>query len=271
MILLCMGFQLNASVWKGVVDGFRLHHYPQTSEIEAAKQHMLANGINKTLELSRPWLVYVLSQVQARGLPSELALIPFVESNYQPLAVSHTNAKGMWQFVENTAPRFDLQISKQCDERFDVIQSTAAALDYLSLLREDFGDWYLAIAAYNAGPTTVENVQRFNLANGVATDFWHLTSLRQETKEYVPKILALKQIIEQKVLQNEQLPIIPRVNLFKSVVAHNQSLQDIQRQYQTSADVVSSLNPCWEHDALINGQILLPINRTAEFVLAGWL
>ena len=133
------------------------------------------------LALARPWLYYVYEQTTRAGLPSEIALLPFVESAWNPTATSRAGAEGMWQFMDGTAREYRLKTQGQCDGRQDVIQATGSAIRLLTDLRRDFGDWHLALAAYNAGATRVREAQKKNLSENKSTDFWALDSLAKET------------------------------------------------------------------------------------------
>ncbi len=153
------------------------------------------NYLKRVSKRAKPYLYAVLNEVEARGLPSELALLPIVESAYDPFAYSHGRAAGLWQMIPGTAKRFGLEHNWWLDGRRDVLASTNAALDYLEYLHRYFDeDWLLALAAYNSGEGTVGRAQRKNRKQGKATDFWSL-KLPKETRAYLPKMLALKTII----------------------------------------------------------------------------
>ena len=137
---------------------------------------------------------HIVSQLEARHMPLELALLPVVESAFEPYAYSHSAASGLWQFIPGTGSRFGLKQDWWYDGRRDVVESTRAALDYLQYLHDEFGDWLLAVAAYNCGEKNVERAVRFNTARGRPTDFWHLP-LPAETRAYVPKLLAMKRVV----------------------------------------------------------------------------
>ena len=133
-------------------------------------------------------MYHVVTEVEARGMPLEFALLPVVESAYEPFAYSVSRAAGLWQFIPATGVRFGLKQDWWYDGRRDVIESTRAALDYLQALHDQFdGDWLLAIAAYNVGEAGVQRAIDYNSATGRPTDFWHL-NLPAETRAYVPKL-----------------------------------------------------------------------------------
>lgn len=141
------------------------------------------------------YAAYILQQVRQRNLPAEIALLPIVESAYDPFAYSHGRAAGLWQFIPGTGKRFKLKQDWWYDGRRDLIESTRAALDYLEYLNKHFGgDWMLALAAYNSGEGTVGKAVRRNRKKGKPVTFWDL-DLPRETRDYVPKLIALKQLV----------------------------------------------------------------------------
>ena len=152
--------------------------------------------VARMTERSSRYLFHILEEVEKRGLPSELALLPFVESAFNPRALSTARASGMWQFIPSTGKDYDLTQNVFRDERRDVLASTRAALDYLERLHGMFGDWHLALAAYNWGEGSVSRAIARNRKAGLPTDY---ASLRMpaETRLYVPKLQAVKNIVAQ--------------------------------------------------------------------------
>ena len=151
--------------------------------------------LNRVMVRAKPYLPFILDELKKKDLPSELALLPIVESAYQTFAYSHGRASGMWQIIPSTGKHLGLKQNWWYDGRRDIIESTRAAITYLDSLAKQFDhDWELALASYNAGPGKVRSAIRYNKKKGRKTDFWHLTKLRRETKDYVPKLLALKEI-----------------------------------------------------------------------------
>lgn len=149
----------------------------------------------KTTMLASSDLYYILEQVEKRKLPGELVLLPMLESNFQSQAISNRGAVGLWQFMPATGRQFGLKQRAGYDGRKDVKASTNAALNYLEYLHKKFNrDWMLALAAYNAGEGTVERAIKRNKKAGKPTSFWFL-ALPKQTREYVPKFLALTQMI----------------------------------------------------------------------------
>ena len=151
--------------------------------------------LDRVADRAEPFLYDIVEAVEARGLPMELALLPVVESAFQPFAYSHGRAAGIWQFIPATGRRYGLKQNWWYDGRRDVPAATRAALDYLEALRDEFdGDWLLALAAYNSGEGKVRSAVRRNARKGKPTDFWHL-DLPRETRAYVPKLLALAALV----------------------------------------------------------------------------
>jgi membrane-bound lytic murein transglycosylase D len=150
--------------------------------------------VARMIERSSRFLYYVVEEVEKRGMPMEIALLPMVESAYNPVAYSKADASGMWQFIASTGKHYGLRQSWWYDGRRDVVEATDAALDYLDKLHAMFGDWSLALAAYNCGEGAVSRAIERNLARGLDTTYEALT-LPAETREYVPKLIAVRNIV----------------------------------------------------------------------------
>jgi membrane-bound lytic murein transglycosylase D len=157
---------------------------------------------------AEPFLFHIVEEIEKRGLPMELVLLPAVESAYKPNAVSTSAAGGLWQFIPSTGKYYGLRQDWWYDGRRDTIAATNAALDYLTSLNQMFeGDWLLALAAYNAGQGTVRNAIKYNTRKGQPTNYQALT-LRKETEHYVPKLFALRNIIQDPDKFGVTLPVI---------------------------------------------------------------
>jgi len=208
------------SVWELVRSSQPLP-YQARAEIEAQREQYLTDAwwLNKTLARATPYLHFITSKLNERQLPLDLALIPAVESGYQPHASSSLSALGLWQIVPITAKEIGMKRTTWFDERGDIELSTRAALDYLSYLSVEFnGDWELTLAAYNAGPGRVKAAMRKNKAAQKPLDFWSL-KLPSETQAYVPKILALAELIRQQPKSPLTLPVISTTDAFATVDA----------------------------------------------------
>ncbi len=184
--------------WQTVREGFRLPGKQQPTVIRrAANYGKSAAHVERIFRRGEPYLAYINTEVEKRGFPAEITLLPFVESAYDPFAYSHGRAAGLWQFIPGTGKLYGLKQDWWHDERRDIIASTRAALDYLGWLQQEFdGDWLLALAAYNSGSGTVRKAVRKNRKAGKPVDFWHL-DLPRETSAYVPKLLAISRVVEQ--------------------------------------------------------------------------
>jgi len=188
-------------LWQRIRNGYGIPA-SKNSNIHAKTQKQLnwfvkhPEYVDRVVERARPYLHYIVEQAEARGMPLEIVLLPVVESGFQPYAYSSSKAAGLWQFIPGTGKVYGLEQSWWYDGRRDVIESTRAALDYLQKLHNDFGDWELALAAYNCGEGTVGRAVKRNKMTGKGTDFWSL-NLPRETSAYVPKLLAIAELIKQ--------------------------------------------------------------------------
>ncbi|NNF17364.1 MAG: LysM peptidoglycan-binding domain-containing protein [Gammaproteobacteria bacterium] len=173
--------------------------------------------LQRVFERSRRYMPHIVEEIRKRNLPMEFALLPVVESAYDPFAYSHGRAAGLWQFIPGTGRLFKLEQNWWYDGRRDPVASTRAALDYLEHLHARLdGDWLLAIAAYNSGEGRVRGAIRKNRRKGLPTDFWHL-ALPRETRAYVPKLLALSELVKNSWRYDVQLPVVSGVPYFREV------------------------------------------------------
>lgn len=185
-----------ADVWERMRHGFRLggsEHHQVTRQIAAYSKQ--PDYIEKIFKRGSPYMAYISAKVEQRGFPTDLALLPFVESGFDPFAYSRSHAAGLWQFIPDTGKIYGLKQDWWYDGRRDVVASTRAALDHLDALHKEFGgDWLVALAAYNAGSGTIQAAIDRNISAGKPTDFWHL-KLPRETTDYVPRLLAIREIV----------------------------------------------------------------------------
>jgi membrane-bound lytic murein transglycosylase D len=172
--------------------------------------------LQRMFERSRPYLYHIVDEIEKRGLPTELALLPMVESSFNPMAYSRAHASGLWQFIPGTGKRYDLTQNWWYDGRRDIVASTEAALEYLKDVYEMHGDWHLALASYNWGENAVARAIGKNRAAGLPTDYASLT-MPAETRSYVPKLQALKNIIANPQLFGISLDPIPNRPYFTTV------------------------------------------------------
>jgi membrane-bound lytic murein transglycosylase D len=228
--------------------------------------------LERCFQRGQRYLYHVVTEVEARGMPLEFALLPVVESAYEPFAYSPSRAAGLWQFIPATGVRFGLKEDWWYDGRRDVVESTRAALDYLQALHDQFdGDWLLAIAAYNVGEAWVQRSIDYNRAHGLPSDFWHL-NLPAETRAYVPKLLALKRLMAEPERYGIDFAAIPNEPYFAVVETQSQLQLTIAAQLAgTSYDELVALNPGfnrWATDPEGPHRMLVPIDNADAFEAA---
>ncbi|MBL4782868.1 MAG: LysM peptidoglycan-binding domain-containing protein [Porticoccaceae bacterium] len=214
-------------------------------------------------------MAHIIAQLQGSDLPLELALLPFVESAYNPFAYSPSGAAGLWQFMRPTGDYLGLKRNHWYDGRRDVISSTDAAIRYFKYLNKRFkGDWLLTLAAYNAGEGTVSKAIQENLRRGKATHFWAL-HLPAETRAYVPKLIALAQVTASPADYDLVLPNISTEIYFKMVDLPQQiDLYQVSLLAKMSVDKVYRLNPGYQQTATPPGgphRLLIPRGKVAGF------
>lgn len=210
------------------------------AELQRYRGHQaFANLIS---ERARPFLHLAVNEAERRGLPSELALLPVIESAYDPSATSRSNAAGIWQFIPSTGDLFGLQQNYWYDARRDPLKSTLAAYDYLTQLHAMFNDWELVLAAYNAGPGTVSRAIQHNLNQGRPTHYWAL-QLPQEAMDYVPRFLAVARVFGDPERHGVTFPALPDQPYFLTVQTSSPvHLADVARQHGIELDILRRLN-----------------------------
>jgi membrane-bound lytic murein transglycosylase D len=215
------------------------------------------------------YLYHIVGELEARGMPLELALLPVVESAYEPYAYSRARASGMWQFIPGTGSRFGLKQNWWYDGRRDVVESTRAALDYLQYLHDQFdGDWLVAIGAYNCGEMTMSRAIARNQARHKPTDFWSL-KLPKETRAYVPKLLAMKRLVTDPETYGLTFSRIPNQPYFARVNTLGQiDLRVAAEIAGVTYDELYELNPAfhrWATDPQGPYFLLLPSDSAEAF------
>ncbi|MBS0367744.1 MAG: transglycosylase SLT domain-containing protein [Proteobacteria bacterium] len=215
------------------------------------------------------YLYYIVEELERRGMPTELALLPMVESAFNPMALSSAQASGLWQFVPSTGKTYRLEQNWWVDERRDVIASTNAALDYLQYIYEMHGDWQLALASYNWGEGAVGRAVAKNRAAGQPTEYQYL-NMPGETRYYVPKLQALKNIVAQPELFGITLPSIPNRPYFATVESRVPlDLATAARLAETPVEEILALNPGYKRPVLpTNGtqSLIIPANKVDVFL-----
>ncbi|AYC32848.1 LysM peptidoglycan-binding domain-containing protein [Pseudomonas cavernae] len=216
------------------------------------------------------YIHYVVERLEERNMPLELALLPVIESSYNPLAYSRSNAAGLWQFIPATGRHYNLQQTSWYDGRRDITASTNAAMNYLSRLHEMFnGDWLLALAAYNAGEGTVSRAIERNQKLGLPTDYWNLP-LPQETQEYVPKLLALSQLVVAPEAYGINLEPIANEPYFEAIAINQRmDLSRVATLANIDEEELYLLNPAFKKRITYGGpkQLLVPAEK-AELLAA---
>jgi membrane-bound lytic murein transglycosylase D len=204
-------------LWDRIRTGFSMPNL--TSPIVQDRQIWYASQpsyVKRMVERSKRYLYYIVEELEKRGMPTELALLPMVESAFNPMAYSRSHASGLWQFIPSTGKNYNLQQNSWYDGRRDIVASTSAALDYLQFLYEMHGDWHLALASYNWGENAVARAIEKNRAKGLPTDYLSLT-MPTETRYYVPKLQALKNIIANPHSFGVDLEPVPNTPYFVTV------------------------------------------------------
>lgn len=258
-----------ADVWDRIRAGFSL---PRVDAKEATQSEAWYAAhtelVTKILERSRYYLFHIVEEIEQRGMPMELALLPFVESGFDPFALSPAQASGLWQFIPETANKYKLPRNNAFDARRDIIASTAAALDYLTFLHDTFGDWQLALAAYNWGENQVARALERNRAKGLPVDFASL-QLPAETRNYVPKLMAVKQIVLSPASFRIALPAVPNLRYFTTVARSAAlDLSQAARFAEMKIEEFKILNPAYNYD-VINASatmpLIVPVDRARGF------
>jgi len=258
-----------ADLWDRIRRGFAMpdlqHELVQDREQWYASR---PDYMQRMTERSSKYLFHIVEELERRGMPTELALLPYIESAFNPQAVSSAKAAGMWQFMPATGSYFDLKQNAFRDDRRDVLASTRAALDYLQKLYGMFGDWHLALAAYNWGEGSVGRAIARNQKQGLGTSYTDL-NMPAETRMYVPKLQAVKNIVANPEAFKTELPVIENHPYFQTVdithdidVALAASLAGIRE-----ADF-RALNPSFHKPVILAAgtpQILLPWDNAKVF------
>lgn len=232
-------------LWEILSQSFHLP-VPDDRRVQHYKRWYLDNPhhFDTVTKRAEPFLFYIYQQVQQRNMPLELVLLPFVESAFNPRAYSHRGAAGLWQITIPTGKTFGLEYLKGYDGRRDIVTSTTAALDLLEYLRDKFsGNWLHAIAAYNTGEGRVRRAIKRNRAQQKSTEFWAL-SLPKETRLYVPKLLAMADLVKQR--HQHELPLLaikPEPVLTEIVIRNRVTLEMIARHAGLDKQQMYALNP----------------------------
>ncbi len=257
-------------LWGRIRDGYAM---PDVESAYATKHETWyaarPDYIKRMIERSQRYLFHIVEEVQKRNMPTEIALLPMIESAFNPQANSTSKASGIWQFIPSTGKSFGLKQNWWIDNRRDVTAATNAALDYLQKLHGMFGSWDLALAAYNAGEGTVQRAIDRNRRQGLPTDYPSL-SLPEETRNYVPKLQAIKNIVTDPEKFGLKIGSIPNRPYFARVTTPKQIDAKLAAQLaEISYDEFISLNPSYNRPVITSQgektQLLLPVWAAERF------
>jgi membrane-bound lytic murein transglycosylase D len=257
---------LHVDLWERIRAGYAMPVL--NSPLVARHEQWFINNpqyIDSMVGRARLYLYYIVDEVEKRGMPMEIALLPAIESAYKPQAYSRARAAGLWQFIPSTGRIYGLEMNWWYDGRNDVMASTGAALDYLEKLHGQFNDWQLALAAYNCGEGKVERLIAENRRKGLPTDYSALHKLPRETKNYVPKLMAIANIIADPAKYNLRISAIPNTEYFARVVTDGQiDLGVVARLTDMPVDELFMINPGyqrWVTDPSRPHALLVPADK----------
>lgn len=258
------------TVWTRVRDGFKIPDMKNSVvEENQAKYSKRPDYLQRMANRSQKYLYHIIEEVTSRGMPTEIALLPFVESAFVTNAKSRVKAAGLWQFMPATGKHFELDQTMWKDERYDVLQSTSAALTYLQRLYDEFGDWPLAFAAYNWGEGNVRRAIKRNQSKGLPTDYMSL-KMPAETRNYYPKLQAIKNIVRNPQDFGIKLPTIYNEPFFVQIFKDSDI--DVKRAAKLagmSEEDFSTLNPSFNRPVIVashNHSMLMPTDKLDRFI-----
>jgi membrane-bound lytic murein transglycosylase D len=256
-------------LWERIRSGFAMPDLVDEQVTEREQWYSSRpDYILRMTERSRKYLFHIVEELEKRNMPTELALLPYIESAFNPQAVSSAKAAGMWQFMPATGTYFDLKQNMLRDDRRDVLASTRAALDYLQKLYNMFGDWHLALAAYNWGEGSVSRAIKRNEKAGLGTGYLDL-NMPAETRQYVPKLQAVKNIIARPEDFDTELPVIENHPFFQVVdIEQDMDAEVVAQLADISLEDFRALNPSLKKPVIFAAatpQILLPWDNAKVF------
>ncbi len=259
----------SADLWARIRAGFTMRDID--SSLVRSNIDWYANRpdyVRRMIDRSQLYLFHVVEEVEKRGMPTEIALLPMIESAFNPKAYSRSHASGIWQFIPSTGKNFGLEQNWWHDDRRDITAATDAALDYLQKLHNMFGSWELALAAYNWGEGSVQRAIAKNERRGLPTDYFSL-KMPDETRSYLPKLMAVKQIVMNPAANNVELASIPNRPYFSSVITTQHiDLAVAARLAGMPLHEFVSLNPAYNRP-VINAKgsrtLLLPVDKADTF------
>jgi membrane-bound lytic murein transglycosylase D len=256
-------------LWQRIRDGFAMPDLSGPIVAEKTAWYVAhPEYLKRVFERSRRYLFHIVDEIEKRGLPTELALLPMVESSFNPMAYSRAHASGLWQFIPGTGKRYELTQNWWYDGRRDIIDSTSAALDYLKDVYEMHGDWHLALASYNWGENAVARALEKNRAANLPLDYSSLT-MPLETRQYVPKLQALKNIIANPALFGIELEPIPNEVYFTTITrTRDMDVRLAAKLAEMPVEEFIALNPGFSRPVIraeLTPRIVLPADRVEVF------
>jgi membrane-bound lytic murein transglycosylase D len=256
-------------VWQRIRDGFAMADLEGPLVQEKISWYAARpDYLKRVFDRSRLYLYHIVEEIERRGLPTELALLPMVESSFNPMAYSRAHASGLWQFIPGTGKRYELKQNWWYDARRDIVDSTAAALEYLKDVYDMHGDWHLALASYNWGENAVARALEKNRAAGLPLDYSSI-NMPAETRHYVPKLQALKVIVSNPKLFGLELDPIPNQPYFATVTkTRDIDVRLAARLAEMPVEEFVALNPGFNRPLIpvnVNPRIVLPADRVEIF------
>lgn len=254
--------QTVSSIWDSLSPELKLDHKVHSAQVQAEIHKLLADQdkLYSILKAAGPYIYFIHKQTQARGLPAELALIPVIESEFNPHDHSNKGASGLWQLMPATAHGLGVKVKSNYDGRRNVVASTKAALAYFKDLGHLFeGNWYLAIAAYNCGEMRIKSAER----RTGSSSFWNLP-LPRETKYYVPKLLAVAAIVKDPAKYGIELPPINNQPYFTEIkMKQRVNLKQVAKTTGISVETLHTLNPDYNHETVPHkdATLLVPVSK----------
>ncbi len=268
---LVAGSVADDDVWARIRRGFRIEDARTPNPLVATHESWFAarpQNVQRLAERARPFLYHIVEELEQRAMPMEIALLPMIESAFNPTALSPSAASGIWQFIPSTGRLYGLKQNKWYDGRRDFAEATRAALDYLGKLYLDFGDWQLALAAYNCGEGCIARAIQKNVDQGLPTDYASL-ALPNETRHYVPKLLAVRNIVREperfgmSIAPLANRPYFDQVTLDASLDVHSAA-----RLAGVSSDEFLALNAAFPRKIIRSDSpvsVLVPVDKSATF------
>ncbi|MBI5918401.1 MAG: transglycosylase SLT domain-containing protein [Nitrosomonadales bacterium] len=262
-------YKMQNDLWQRIREGFAMNDVD--SPLIARHEQWYANRpdyVARMTERAGRYLYFIVEEVERRGMPTEIALLPMIESAFNPSAYSIGHASGIWQFIPSTGKDFGLQQNWWYDGRRDIISATRGALDYLQKLHDQFGDWELALAAYNWGEGAVQRAQERNRRQGLPTDYASLR-MPDETRNYVPKLIAVKNIVSNPASFGLNLQAVSNQPYFTAVsTAEHIDVKVAAQLADIPLDEFMALNPAHSRPVILQSNsniILLPVQKIETF------